>query len=120
MAKILVVDDSVSMRQMLCFTLKDAGYDVIESSSSEEALEQIDGIEVQLVLSDLNMPGMDGIELAKVLRSTPLYQSTPILILSTESSQEVKQRGRDAGITGWITKPFNPDQLLQISEQVIK
>jgi two-component system, chemotaxis family, chemotaxis protein CheY len=119
-AKILVVDDSNSMRQMVGFTLSEAGYDVIEASSSEQALEKIDGVEVQLVLSDLNMPGMDGIELAKVLRAMPLYQSIPILILSTESSQEVKQRGKDAGVTGWITKPFNPDQLLQISEQVIK
>ncbi len=120
MAKILVVDDSVSMRQMVSLTLKDGGYDVIESSSSEDALEQIDGVEIQLVLSDLNMPGMDGIQLTKVLRGMSLYKSTPVLILSTESSQEVKQRGRDAGVTGWITKPFNPDQLLQISEQVIK
>lgn len=120
MAKILVVDDSVSIRKMLTYVLEESGHDVVDSKSAEDALEKIGDTKFQLVLSDLNMPGMDGIDLTKELRTRPLFKSIPILILTTEKSQERKLAGKNAGVTGWINKPFNPEQLVAIVEQVVQ
>ena len=119
MAKILAVDDSASMRQMVSFTLQGAGYDVIEASDGQEALDKAKTQSVDLVLSDVNMPVMDGITLIKNLRGLNTYKYTPILMLTTESAGDKKSEGKAAGATGWIVKPFNPDQLLNTIKKVI-
>lgn len=119
MAKILAVDDSASMRQMVSFTLKGAGHDVIEASDGTEALEIAKKQGMDLVLSDVNMPKMNGIELVKNLRQLPNYKFTPILMLTTESAGDKKMEGKTAGATGWIVKPFNPDQLLSTIKKVL-
>lgn len=119
MASILAVDDSASMRQMVSFTLKGAGYDVIEAADGVEALNIAKTKGVNLVITDVNMPNMDGISLIKQLRTLPSYRFTPLLMLTTESSPEKKQQGKAAGATGWIVKPFNPDQLLNTVKKVL-
>ena len=118
MQSILAVDDSASMRQMVSFTLKGAGYHVIEAADGQEAYEKAMTQSVDLVLTDQNMPRMDGVTLVKNLRGLPSYASTPILILTTESGDEMKSKGRAAGATGWLVKPFDPDQLVEIVRQV--
>jgi len=120
MQSILAVDDSASMRQMVAFTLKGAGYNVIEAADGHEALEKARSARVDLVLTDQNMPKMDGITLVKSLRGLPSYSGTPILILTTESSDEMKARGKAAGATGWLVKPFDPGKLLDVIKRVIK
>ncbi|HEU4590929.1 MAG TPA: response regulator [Steroidobacteraceae bacterium] len=112
MRTILTVDDSTSMRQMVRATLQSAGYGVVEAADGQEALEFARGNKVDLVISDVNMPRMDGIRLVHELRALPAYRLTPLLLLTTESSLERKQEGKRAGATGWIVKPFNPAQLL--------
>lgn len=119
MATILAVDDSASMRQMVSFTLKGAGYTVIEAGDGQQALDLAKKSSVDLVLSDVNMPVMDGIELCKNLRSLPDYKFTPILMLTTESAGDKKMQGKAAGATGWLVKPFNPDQLLATIKKVL-
>jgi two-component system chemotaxis response regulator CheY len=120
MQSILAVDDSASMRQMVAFTLKGAGYNVIEAADGQEALDKARGAKVDLVLTDQNMPKMDGITLVKSLRGLPSYSGTPILILTTESSDEMKAKGKAAGATGWLVKPFDPGKLLDVIKRVIK
>ncbi|HEY7773498.1 MAG TPA: response regulator [Marinagarivorans sp.] len=120
MARIIAVDDSASMRQMVSFTLKGAGHDVLEASDGLEALKlanQASGVD--LVISDINMPNMDGISLIKELRALANYKFTPILMLTTESNSDKKMEGKAAGATGWIVKPFNPDQLLATIGKVL-
>ncbi|MAR92429.1 MAG: response regulator [Pseudomonadota bacterium] len=119
MAKILAVDDSASMRQMVSFTLQGAGYEVVEASDGQDALNKAKRGGVDLVLSDVNMPVMDGITLIKNLRTLPDYKFTPILMLTTESAADKKSEGKAAGATGWIVKPFNPDQLLNTIKKVL-
>ena len=119
MGKILAVDDSASMRQMVSFTLKGAGFDVSEASDGAEALEIAKNDKFDLVLADVNMPNMDGITLTRELRSLPDYKYTPILVLTTESGGDRKMEGKSAGATGWIVKPFNPDQLLNTIKRVM-
>lgn len=119
MATILAVDDSASMRQMVSFTLKGAGFDVVEAVDGVDALSKAKGQKFDLVISDVNMPNMDGLTLIKELRSTPGFQYTPMLMLTTESSSDKKMEGKAAGATGWIVKPFNPDQLLATINKVI-
>lgn len=119
MANILAVDDSASMRQMVAFTLKGAGHTVTEASDGAEALNLAKGKTFDLVLSDVNMPNMDGISLTKELRSLPAFKFTPILMLTTEAGLDKKQDGKAAGATGWIVKPFNPDQLLSTIKKVL-
>lgn len=119
MAKILAVDDSASMRQMVAFTLKGAGHDVVEASDGVQALAKAREGKVDLVLTDVNMPNMDGISLIKELRTLPDYKFTPILTLTTESGAEKKMEGKSAGATGWIVKPFSPDQLLATIKKVL-
>src|SRR5262245_30955536 len=112
MKTILTVDDSTSMRQMVRATLQSAGYGVVEAADGQEALDFARKNVVDLVISDVNMPRMDGITLVGELRNLPTYRLTPLLLLTTESSTEKKQEGKRAGATGWIVKPFNPPQLL--------
>lgn len=119
MATILAVDDSASMRQMVSFTLKGAGYDVLEAADGMEALNVAKSNSVNLVITDVNMPKMDGITLVRELRGLPNYKFTPLLLLTTESSPEKKAEGKQAGATGWLVKPFNPDQLLATVKKVI-
>lgn len=119
MASILAVDDSASMRQMVAFTLKGAGYDVTEASDGVEALNAAKSNKFNLVITDINMPNMDGIALTKELRTLPDYKFTPILTLTTESTAEKKQEGKAAGATGWIVKPFDPEQLLATIKKVL-
>ena len=118
MATILAVDDSASMRQMVSFTLKGAGYDVVEAVDGVDALNKAKGQSVNLVITDVNMPNMDGITLIAELRKLPAYKFTPLLMLTTESAPEKKAAGKAAGATGWIVKPFNPDQLLATVKKV--
>jgi two-component system chemotaxis response regulator CheY len=115
---ILAVDDSASMRQMVSFTLKGAGYDVIEAVDGVDALNKAKQQSVNLVITDVNMPNMDGITLIAELRKLPAYKFTPLLMLTTESAPEKKQAGKAAGATGWIVKPFNPDQLVATVKKV--
>jgi two-component system, chemotaxis family, chemotaxis protein CheY len=112
MRTVLTVDDSTSMRQMVKATLQSAGYDVVEAVDGQEALDYAREHAVDLVISDVNMPRMDGITLIGELRSLPAYRLIPMLMLTTESSVEKKMEGKRAGATGWIVKPFNPTQLL--------
>lgn len=119
MAKILAVDDSASMRQMVAFTLKGAGHDVVEAVDGVDALAKAKLDKFDLVISDVNMPNMDGITLIAELRALPAFKFTPMLMLTTESTGDKKQQGKAAGATGWIVKPFNPDQLLATIGKVI-
>ncbi len=117
-ATILTVDDSKSIRQMVSFTLQQAGYTVIEAEDGKDALAKITG-DVKMVLSDLNMPNMNGIELIKAIRANPSYKFLPVIMLTTESQGDIKAQGRAAGATGWIVKPFNPEQLLGVVKKVL-
>jgi len=119
MALILTVDDSASMRQMVAFTLKGAGYDVVEAEDGQKALDASKTKKFDLVITDVNMPVMDGITFIRHLRTEVNYKFTPILMLTTESSSDKKAEGKSAGATGWIVKPFNPDQLLAVVKKVI-
>ena len=120
MASILAVDDSVSMRSLVTYTLQGAGYEVTAASDGLEALSLAKGKHVDLVLTDINMPKMDGITLIRALRALPGYQSTPMLMLTTEMGTQKKQEGKAAGATGWIVKPFDPEQLLAVVKKVIR
>ncbi len=119
MPSVLTVDDSPSMRQMVQFTLASAGYDVVEACDGEEALKIAQARKVNLVLSDVNMPKMDGISLVRALRALPDYRLIPMLLLTTESAPEKKAEGKAAGATGWIVKPFNPETLLATVKKVL-
>ncbi len=120
MATILAVDDSASMRQMVSFTLKGAGYTVVEAVDGLDALNKAKAQSFDCVVTDVNMPNKDGIALIKDLRALPNYKFTPMLMLTTESGMDKKQQGKDAGATGWIVKPFNPDQLLKTIKKVME
>jgi len=120
MPSILIVDDSASMRQMVSFTLKSAGYGVVEAVDGEDAYEKTTARDFDLVLTDQNMPRMDGISLTRKLRENPKFKATPILILTTESSDQMKQAGRSAGATGWLVKPFDPAKLIEVIKKVLR
>lgn len=119
MAQILVVDDSASMRNMVTSTLESAGHKVKDAGDGQVALTLAKSGAFDVVVTDLNMPVMDGIELVKNLRSLPNYKYTPILLLTTESSGDKKAQGKDAGATGWLVKPFNPEKLLATVDRVL-
>ena len=119
MAAILIVDDSPSMRRMVAMTLKTAGHEISEAEDGRQALGAAELRGVDLVVSDMNMPGMTGIELVGALRRLPAYRRTPILMLTTETSQDMKDRARTAGASGWIVKPFDPEQLLAVVDKVL-
>ncbi|MDK2123420.1 response regulator [Parachitinimonas caeni] len=116
---ILTVDDSPSIRQMVGFTLKSAGYQVVDANDGSAGLTKAKAAAYDLVLTDINMPAMDGFALTAALRALPEYKSVPILVLTTESSDEMKQKGRAAGVTGWLIKPFDPHKLLEVVRKLI-
>ncbi len=120
MATILVVDDSASLRNMVTFTLKQEGYQVVEAGNGQEALTKAKGGRFDLVLTDVNMPVMDGITLCSELRKLPAFKFTPVLMLTTESSADMKQQGKSAGATGWLVKPFNPEKLISTIKRVVR
>ncbi len=121
MAKtVLIVDDSASMRQMVAFAMRGAGFAVVEGGHGQEALDRLGGQKVDLVITDLNMPVMDGISLIKQIRLQPANKFTPILMLTTESQDAKKQEGKAAGATGWVVKPFDPQQLLQVVGKLVR
>jgi two-component system, chemotaxis family, chemotaxis protein CheY len=115
---ILTVDDSASVRQMVKFTLAGAGYSVIEAVDGQDALSRM-GPSVHLVITDLNMPNLDGIGLIRGIRANPACRGIPILMLTTESQESRKQEGRAAGATGWIVKPFTTQQILAVVKKVL-
>ena len=117
--KILAVDDSGSLRQMLAFTLRSGGYQVVDAIDGVDGLQKAQASPFDLVLTDQNMPNMDGLTLIKRLREEPAYRSVPILMLTTESSPEMKAKGREAGANGWMVKPFDPNKLLEVVAKVI-
>jgi len=119
MARILAVDDSASMRQMVSYTLSNGGHDVSLANDGQEALELAQTDAFDLVLTDVNMPIMDGITLTRELRALQAYRFTPILVLTTEAGTDRKMEGKAAGATGWIVKPFNPDQLIAVIRKVL-
>lgn len=120
MQSILAVDDSQSMRQIVSFTLKSAGYEVVAAVDGEDAYERARDRAFDLVLTDQNMPRLDGIGLTRRLRSHPNFAVTPILILTTESSDQMKQAGRAAGADGWLVKPFDPNRLVEVVAKVLE
>jgi two-component system, chemotaxis family, chemotaxis protein CheY len=119
MAKVLIIDDSITMRQMVAFTLEKAGHEVHSAESGLAALKITDKERFDLFITDLNMPGMNGLELIKELRMRQASRSKPILVLTTEADAEKKAAGRAAGATGWIVKPFDPNALLAVLPRVL-
>jgi two-component system chemotaxis response regulator CheY len=120
MKQVLAVDDSASVRQMVSFTLRHAGYGVTEAPDGRQGLEKAKGQKFELVITDLNMPEMDGIEMIAGMRKLPGYAFTPILMLTTESQAEKKDAGRKAGATGWIVKPFQAEQLIAVVQKLVR
>ncbi len=118
-ARILVVDDSASMRQMVAFALTSAGYAVEEAEDGQDALGRAQGQRFNAVVTDVNMPRMDGISLIRALRVLPDYRFIPMLMLTTESTADKKSEGKAAGATGWLVKPFNPEQLVATIQKVL-
>ena len=116
---IATVDDSASVRQMVSFTLKGAGYDVVECVDGQDALNKLDGASVKMVITDLNMPNVNGLELIKALRAKSEFKFIPIVFLTTESQDDKKAAAKAAGATGWIVKPFKPEQLLSVVKKVL-
>lgn len=117
---IMIVEDSATMRQMVGFTLKRNGYEVIEAEDGNDALGKINGSTINMIITDLNMPNMDGLEFIRNVRQNPSCKYTPIIMLTTESQETKKSEGRAAGATGWIVKPFSPEQLMAVVQKVIK
>lgn len=119
MAKtIMIVDDSASMRQVVGITLKGAGYDVLEGIDGRDALARLQGQKVHLIISDVNMPNMDGISFVKAVKLLPAYKFTPIIMLTTESEESKKTQGQAAGAKAWVVKPFQPAQLLMAVQRL--
>ncbi|WP_451971175.1 response regulator [Azospirillum endophyticum] len=115
---VMTVDDSRTMRDMVSFTLRGAGYEVVEAADGQQAMSAIATTKVDLVITDLNMPVMDGLTLIRKLRAIPAHRTLPILMLTTEADDSKKAEGRAAGATGWIVKPFNPDKLISVVQKV--
>ena len=115
---ILTADDSISVRQVVSFALKDAGYDTVEAVDGRDALRKLSG-NIHLVITDLNMPNMDGLELIKQIRAGSANRYVPIIVLTTESQPAKKQAAKSAGATGWIVKPFRPEQLIAVVRRVL-
>lgn len=116
--RVLTVDDSRTIRDMVCFTLRGAGYEVAEAPDAQAGLNLLKTAKFDCIISDINMPGMDGIAFTKAVRATPTHRSAPILLLTTESDPDKKTAGKQAGATGWLTKPFNPDKLIETVRKV--
>ncbi len=115
---IMIVDDSISMRQIVAIALTGAGFTVIESYNGKDALSKLNGERVHLFISDLNMPGMDGISFVKALKEHPAYKFSPVLMLTTETQEHKKLEGKAAGVRAWMTKPFRVEQLLAAVEKL--
>lgn len=120
MAKtIMIVDDSASLRQVVSIALKGAGYDTIEACDGKDALAKLNGDKVHLIISDVNMPNMDGISLLKEIKKHPNYKFTPVIMLTTESQETKKSEGQAAGAKAWVVKPFQPQQMLAAVAKLI-
>ncbi|MEK9870590.1 MAG: response regulator [Gammaproteobacteria bacterium] len=119
MGQVLIVDDSASIRMLLSKTLEDTGYCVTDAENGKAALEVAQQGNFDLVITDVNMPEMDGLRLVENLRKLPAYRMKPILVLSTEYSQEMKQKGKEAGATGWLVKPFDPQKMVEVVNKVV-
>ena len=117
--KILAVDDSISMRQMISFTLRENGYEVVEAVDGQDAISKAQNQSFDLIFTDQNMPNVDGLTLIQLLRVLPEHEKTPILMLTTEASDDMKKMGRAAGATGWLVKPFDPQKLLDVVKKVL-
>jgi two-component system chemotaxis response regulator CheY len=120
MKQILAVDDSASVRQMVSFTLRKVGFEVVEAVDGKDGLDKASGGKFDMIITDLNMPNMDGIQMISAVRKLPGCAFIPILMLTTESQAEKKDAGRKAGATGWIVKPFNADQLISVIHKLVK
>lgn len=116
---IMTVDDSASVRLMVNFTLKELGYHIVEAENGMEALKKLEKKQIDMLITDINMPELDGISLVKKVRANPAYKFIPIIMLTTESQAEKKNEGKAAGATGWIVKPFKPDQLAAVVRKVL-
>lgn len=116
---ILVVDDSASLRQVVSTALQDEGYETLEASDGQDALNKLDGKRINLVISDVNMPNMDGITFLKELKKLPNYKFTPVIMLTTESQESKKAEGKEAGAKAWVVKPFQPQQLVSAVNKLI-
>ena len=120
MAKtVMIVDDSASLRQVVSIALKGAGYDVLEASDGKDALHKLDGRKVNLVISDVNMPNLDGIGFLKQLKTNPAYKFTPVIMLTTEAAEAKKREGQLAGAKAWVVKPFQPQQMLDAVAKLV-
>ena len=119
MKRIMTVDDSATIRQMVALTLRDAGYEVIAAVDGRDALERLAGESVDMLITDLNMPNLDGVGLIREVRKNTLHRFIPIIMLTTESHDSKKQEGKAAGASGWIVKPFKPEQLLGVVRMVL-
>jgi two-component system chemotaxis response regulator CheY len=119
MAAVLTVDDSASIRQTIKIALSSEGYSVTEAADGAEGLRKAEAAKFALIITDLNMPVMDGLTMIRQLRQRPSQAGVPILFLTTESDAGIKQQAKAAGATGWLTKPFNPDQLVKLVNKVL-
>lgn len=120
--KILIVDDAKSIRQTLGFVLKNEGYDIVDAENGEDALKKLDGSKFNLIISDVNMPVMDGITFIKTVKEDEKYSAykfVPVIMLTTESSEEMKQRGKEIGVKAWVTKPFPPESLVDAINKIL-
>ncbi|HWV09908.1 MAG TPA: response regulator [Pseudomonas sp.] len=116
---VLIVDDSASIRQVVGITLRGAGYEVVEGVDGKDALGKLDGRKVHLIISDVNMPNMDGIAFVKAVKQMPAYKFTPVIMLTTEAGDAKKQEGQAAGAKAWVVKPFQPAQMLTAVSKLI-
>jgi two-component system chemotaxis response regulator CheY len=116
---IMIVDDSSSLRQVVGIALRSAGYDVLEGCDGRDALAKLTGQKVHMILSDVNMPHMDGISFVKAVKQIPAYRFTPVAMLTTETAGDKMQAGKDAGAKAWVTKPFKPEQLLAVVQKLV-
>jgi two-component system chemotaxis response regulator CheY len=116
---IMIVDDSASLRTVVGIALRSAGYDVIECCDGVDGLRKLTGQKINLIVSDVNMPNMNGIDFVKAVKQLPNYKFTPVIMLTTESKDELKQEGRAAGVKAWVVKPFKPDVLLGAIQKLV-
>ena len=119
MKTIMTVDDSASVRIMVKFTLSELGFEIVEAIDGNDALEKLEETQIDMLITDVNMPGLDGISLIRKVRENPSYRFVPIIVLTTEYHSDKKQEGKTAGATGWIVKPFRPDQLIAVIKKVM-
>ncbi len=120
MAKtIMIVDDSASLRQVVGIALRGAGYEVLEASDGKDALGKLKGQKVHLMISDVNMPNMDGISFVKAVKQIPAYKFTPVVMLTTESQDSKKKEGQEAGAKAWVLKPFKPEQMIGVVQKLV-